>query len=283
MSNGRLYVCSMTKVVDTVRASGARSLVTILTAGASLVRPCEIARDRHLRIAVSDIDAQQEGHILPGEEHIDRLLAFLEEWDQSDPLVIHCYAGRQPLARGRLRRRLRARAPSLRIRARARTAPHLADRDAQPAPRRAGRPAARAAKAAWSPPSPPSAAAPTASRGRPSRSNSPDRDDGETRRAVAVAARRDRPHGGDRRRARRRAADPRRRGQATPAPSRPCPPAPSIRSATALSRSACAPGSPNRPARRSAMSSSSTLSATAAATPAPATATRMWSRSAISR
>lgn len=100
MSDGRLYVCSLTKVVDTVRDSGARSLVTILTAGASLVRPCEISPERHLRIAVSDIDAPREGHILPGEEHIDRLLAFLEEWDRSAPLVIHCYAGvsRSPAA-----------------------------------------------------------------------------------------------------------------------------------------------------------------------------------------
>lgn len=90
----------MTKVVDTVRASGARSLVTILTAGASLVRPCEIARERHLRIAVSDIDKAVDGHVLPGEEHIDRLLAFIEEWDQTDPMVIHCYAGvsRSPAA-----------------------------------------------------------------------------------------------------------------------------------------------------------------------------------------
>ncbi|MBM3562101.1 MAG: protein tyrosine phosphatase [Alphaproteobacteria bacterium] len=100
MPDGRLYVCSLTKVVETVRESGARSLVTILTAGASLVRPCEIAPERHLRIAVSDIDALREGHILPGEEHIDRLLAFLEEWDRSAPLVIHCYAGvsRSPAA-----------------------------------------------------------------------------------------------------------------------------------------------------------------------------------------
>ncbi len=100
MSNGRVYVCSMTKVVDTVRTTGARSLVTILTAGASLVRPCEIARERHLRIAVSDIELPREGHVLPGEEHVDRLLSFLEEWDQSDPLVIHCYAGvsRSPAA-----------------------------------------------------------------------------------------------------------------------------------------------------------------------------------------
>ncbi len=100
MSSGRLYVCSMTKVVDTVRASGARSLVTILTAGASLVRPCGIPRERHLSIAVSDIETNTNGHILAGEEHIDRLLAFFEEWDQTDPLVIHCYAGvsRSPAA-----------------------------------------------------------------------------------------------------------------------------------------------------------------------------------------
>ena len=100
MSSGRLYVCSMTKVVDTVRASGARSLVTILTAGASLVRPCGIPRERHLSIAVSDIETNTNGHILAGEEHIDRLLAFFEQWDQTDPLVIHCYAGvsRSPAA-----------------------------------------------------------------------------------------------------------------------------------------------------------------------------------------
>lgn len=100
MPNGRLYVCSMTKVVDTVRESGARSLITILTAGASLVRPCEIPRERHLRIAVSDIDAPREGHLLAGDEHIEKLLGFLQDWDRAAPLVIHCYAGvsRSPAA-----------------------------------------------------------------------------------------------------------------------------------------------------------------------------------------
>jgi predicted protein tyrosine phosphatase len=100
MPNGRLYVCSMTKVVDTVRESGARSLITILTAGASLVRPCEIPRERHLRIAVSDIDAPRDGHVLPSDEHIERLLGFLQDWDRAAPLVIHCYAGvsRSPAA-----------------------------------------------------------------------------------------------------------------------------------------------------------------------------------------
>ncbi|MBI3275701.1 MAG: protein tyrosine phosphatase, partial [Methylocystis sp.] len=97
---GRLYVCSLTKVIDTVRASGARSLVTILTAGASFVRPTEIAPQRHLRIAVSDIEAPLEAHLLADAEHIETLLAFARAWDRNQPLLIHCYAGvsRSPAA-----------------------------------------------------------------------------------------------------------------------------------------------------------------------------------------
>jgi predicted protein tyrosine phosphatase len=100
MKTGWLYVCPLRKVVDTVRVTGARSLVTILTAGASSVRPCEIAPPRHLRLAVSDIEAPVDGHVLPGSEHVETLLAFLRDWDRQHPLVIHCYAGvsRSPAA-----------------------------------------------------------------------------------------------------------------------------------------------------------------------------------------
>ena len=100
MSRGRLYVCPLAKVVDTVAATGARSLVTILTAGAASVRPSAIEPPRHLRLAVSDIELPQDGHILPGAEHVDRLLAFLRAWDREQPVVIHCYAGvsRSPAA-----------------------------------------------------------------------------------------------------------------------------------------------------------------------------------------
>ncbi|HYA81368.1 MAG TPA: protein tyrosine phosphatase [Methylocystis sp.] len=100
MNSGQLYVCPLGRVVDTVRATGARSLITILTAGAASVRPCEIAPPRHLRLSLSDIEAPLEGHILPNREHVDRLLAFLYEWDRAAPLVIHCYAGvsRSPAA-----------------------------------------------------------------------------------------------------------------------------------------------------------------------------------------
>ena len=124
MPNGAYAV--LTKVVDTVRESGARSLVTILTAGASLVRPCEISRERHLRIAVSDIDAPRGGHVLPGEEHINRLLAFLEEWDRSCAARHTLRRWGEPIARGGFCRGLRFSAASQRNGDRARTAPRLA-------------------------------------------------------------------------------------------------------------------------------------------------------------
>jgi predicted protein tyrosine phosphatase len=100
MTKGRLYVCSLARVIATARESGARSLVTILTAGASMARPRDIDPRRHLRIAVSDIDAPLDGHILPACEHIHSLLAFLEGWDRKEPMLIHCYAGvsRSPAA-----------------------------------------------------------------------------------------------------------------------------------------------------------------------------------------
>jgi predicted protein tyrosine phosphatase len=34
-----------------------------------------------------------DGHILPGHDHVTRLLAFARRWDRRAPLVVHCYAG----------------------------------------------------------------------------------------------------------------------------------------------------------------------------------------------
>ena len=48
---------------------------------------------RHLTIDISDISAPQDGHVLPAETHVKRLLGFVAAWDRSSPLLIHCYAG----------------------------------------------------------------------------------------------------------------------------------------------------------------------------------------------
>ena len=89
----QIHVCPLSQIPATVRASGARSLVTLINDGTSVERPHEIAESHHLFVSMSDIVLAEDGHILPAEQHVADLLRFVRQWDRSEPLVIHCYAG----------------------------------------------------------------------------------------------------------------------------------------------------------------------------------------------
>jgi predicted protein tyrosine phosphatase len=88
-----IHVCSLARVDATVEEIGARSMVTLLQAGTAMVRPSAINLDRHLFLALSDINEPIDGHILPDAEHVQTLLDFAKAWDRAAPLLIHCYAG----------------------------------------------------------------------------------------------------------------------------------------------------------------------------------------------
>lgn len=89
----RIHVCPLARVPETVRKTGARTLVTLINQGTPVKRPQEIAPERHLFVAMSDITAEADGHILPSATHVDELLSFVRQWDQTAPLLIHCWAG----------------------------------------------------------------------------------------------------------------------------------------------------------------------------------------------
>ena len=88
-----LHVCSLSRLHETVRASEARHLVTLINTGTPVERPATIAPDRHLFLGMNDIDGEMEGMIAPGEMHVRRLLDFVRDWDRTQPMVIHCWAG----------------------------------------------------------------------------------------------------------------------------------------------------------------------------------------------
>ena len=88
-----IHVSSLSRLHETVAATGASHVVTLINAKTPVERPREIAPDRHLFIGVSDILTPMEGHILPDEEHVLRLNRFVDAWDRAHPLVIHCWAG----------------------------------------------------------------------------------------------------------------------------------------------------------------------------------------------
>ena len=138
----RLHVCSLRLIEAEVARTGARSLVTLLSPGTPVTRPLDIAEARHLNIAMSDIVQPLEGQVMPGAEHIDAFLGFVEGWDRREPMLIHCLRGRVALHGERLYRGLQALAAPRRAGDRFGSARRLAHRDAQPALRRARRRAA---------------------------------------------------------------------------------------------------------------------------------------------
>ena len=89
----RIHVCSLALIEEVVEKSGARSMVTLLNAGPRVVRPKQIAPERHLHIEVADIVEDAPGQIAPGDAHVRELLDFVGAWDRAAPLLIHCFAG----------------------------------------------------------------------------------------------------------------------------------------------------------------------------------------------
>lgn len=96
----RIHVCPLSKLPETVRATGAQSLVTLIDEGTPVRRPSGIPEEKHLIMVLSDIVVDLDGHTLPARSHVEKLLAFVRRWDQAGPLLIHCWAGvsRSPAA-----------------------------------------------------------------------------------------------------------------------------------------------------------------------------------------
>jgi predicted protein tyrosine phosphatase len=88
-----LHVCPLSRLEETVRDTGARHVVTLLSASSGLIRPASVPPEQHVTLIASDITEPMEGHILAGEDHVRKLIRFIETWDRQAPMVLHCYAG----------------------------------------------------------------------------------------------------------------------------------------------------------------------------------------------
>jgi predicted protein tyrosine phosphatase len=88
-----IHVTPLSRLHETVEAAGASHVVTLINVSTPVQRPATIPEDRHLFIGVSDIVTALDGHVLPGQDHVERLLGFVRRWDRQKPIVIHCWAG----------------------------------------------------------------------------------------------------------------------------------------------------------------------------------------------
>jgi predicted protein tyrosine phosphatase len=88
-----IHVCSLAALPETVRATGASHLLTVMGNVAQVQRPVSVLPANHLKVSMDDITEPMQGYVIPNEEHVEQVLNFVRGWDRRAPLVIHCYAG----------------------------------------------------------------------------------------------------------------------------------------------------------------------------------------------
>ena len=88
-----IHVCSLSRLHKTVEDTGAQHVVTLLKDVGLVRRPNAIAPANHLVLGMDDITEPLTGYVAPADDHVAKLIAFVQEWNRTKPLVIHCYAG----------------------------------------------------------------------------------------------------------------------------------------------------------------------------------------------
>jgi predicted protein tyrosine phosphatase len=96
-----IVVCPLGSIAELAVRHKASHLVSLIAERQDFHRPGLIQAERHLTLKMNDIAFAGTGDLVaPTEEHVERLVAFVRQWDRAAPIVIHCWMGvsRSPAA-----------------------------------------------------------------------------------------------------------------------------------------------------------------------------------------
>lgn len=95
-----IAVSPLSRIAEVAVTMKAREMISLLAENQNFHRPAVIAADRHLRLGVNDVANPARGLVHPQEEHVAAIIDFARGWDQSAPLLVHCWYGvsRSPAA-----------------------------------------------------------------------------------------------------------------------------------------------------------------------------------------
>ncbi len=86
-----IIVCGLHVAQNQIDLHGAKSVIGIL--GPEMSHPDYTGINNHLKLTFNDINADSPGLISPRIADAKRLITFIEDWDQKEPMLIHCWAG----------------------------------------------------------------------------------------------------------------------------------------------------------------------------------------------
>ena len=88
-----LHVCSLAALPETVQATGARYVLTVMADVDKAKRPPSVPETNHMKVSMDDITEVVDGFVAPDAAHVEQVLGFITRWSRDAPMVIHCYAG----------------------------------------------------------------------------------------------------------------------------------------------------------------------------------------------
>ena len=97
----RIIISPLKTIGEMAGRHKAREMISLIAERHDFHRPGMIDPTRHLTVTVNDIAfAGKDGLIAPQESHVTDIIAFARSWDQTAPLLIHCWMGvsRSPAA-----------------------------------------------------------------------------------------------------------------------------------------------------------------------------------------
>jgi predicted protein tyrosine phosphatase len=89
----RILVTPLSALEDAIQSHHPSHIITLLSPEHMIETPKGFDPERHLRLGINDVADPAAGESPPARAHVDRLLAFSRQWDASQPLLIHCWAG----------------------------------------------------------------------------------------------------------------------------------------------------------------------------------------------
>jgi predicted protein tyrosine phosphatase len=88
-----IIVCGLNAVQDLVDTHGVKRVISLLGPDTPHRIFAGITTNEHLRLTFHDVVEKMEGFSAPQATDAERLIGFIESWDQTNPMLIHCWAG----------------------------------------------------------------------------------------------------------------------------------------------------------------------------------------------
>lgn len=88
-----IIVTPLSRLAEIAESHKAGRVLTLINAATQVERPRNVAQDQYLFLGFNDITEPKEGLVSPAQLHVHEIMRFASEWDQSAPMVVHCYAG----------------------------------------------------------------------------------------------------------------------------------------------------------------------------------------------